>query len=112
MACQPPANGQYSMGRQHGPSANGKTALAASQWEGSAGLQPMRRQRGPDVWSCRRLPVLTMSDSRALAAASDLGSGSRRRTWAELLGKWVWGRASLPPEPLPARPGEVRVLRA
>ncbi|KAK1330595.1 hypothetical protein QTO34_010791 [Cnephaeus nilssonii] len=26
-----------------------------------------------------------MSDSRALAAASDLGSGSRRRTWAELL---------------------------
>ncbi|XP_036159204.1 Fanconi anemia group A protein isoform X2 [Myotis myotis] len=75
----------HPMGRQRWPPANGRAARASSQWEGSADLQPMGRQRGPDVWSCRRLPVLIMLGSRALAAASDPGSGGRRRTWAELL---------------------------
>ncbi|XP_045431802.1 Fanconi anemia group A protein isoform X3 [Pipistrellus kuhlii] len=73
------------MGRQSWRPANGKAALAASQWEGRAG-QPMGGQRGAGGRSCRQLPGLSMSGSRALAAAaSDPGSGSCRRTWAELL---------------------------
>lgn len=70
------------MGKQHWPPANRKAARAATQWGGSA-----RRTYGAAA-GCR---ALAMSGSRVPDAASDPQPGGCRRTWAELLGRWVRG---------------------
>lgn len=88
--------------------------VAASQWGGGAG----RSQWGGGAGAAngevaraeRREPqrgcgIPAMSDSRAQDAASDLGSGSRRRTWTELLGKRAPGPGWVVPGPeTPSRP--------